>query len=67
MNDPLTTAAGRSRSAAVLSGAALLAGSAFTRFGVFEAGMESARDPKYVVVPQRERIEREGPTRYVEK
>ena len=62
-----TLLAGRSRSAAVLSGAALLAGSAFTRFGVFEAGMESARDPKYVVVPQRERIEREGPTRYVEK
>ena len=23
---------------------------------VFEAGRESARDPKYVVVPQRERI-----------
>jgi hypothetical protein len=62
-----TLLAGRSRSVAVLSGAALLAGSAFTRFGVFEAGMESARDPKYVVVPQRERIEREGPTRYVEK
>ena len=26
------------------------------RFAVFEAGKESARDPKYVVVPQRERI-----------
>ena len=59
--------AGRSRTVAVVSGAALLAGSACTRFGVFEAGMESARDPKYTVVPQRERLEREGPTRYVER
>jgi hypothetical protein len=61
-----TLLAGRSRAAAVLSGAALLAGSAYTRFGIFEAGMESARDPKYTVVPQRERMAREGPTRYVE-
>ena len=38
------------------SGAALLAGSACTRFGVFEAGQESAKDPKYTVVPQRERM-----------
>jgi hypothetical protein len=48
---------GRSRTAAALSGAALLAGSACTRFGVFEAGQESARDPKYTVVPQRERLD----------
>ncbi|XRQ14180.1 NrfD/PsrC family molybdoenzyme membrane anchor subunit [Actinomadura welshii] len=48
---------GRSRAAAALSGAALLAGSACTRFGVFHAGMQSARDPKYTVVPQRERLE----------
>jgi formate-dependent nitrite reductase membrane component NrfD len=48
----------RSRAAAVASGAALLAGSACLRFGVFEAGQESARDPKYTVVPQRERIAR---------
>jgi hypothetical protein len=39
-------------------------GSACTRFGVFEAGLESARDPKYVVVPQRERLEKDGPTRF---
>ena len=57
---------GRSRTVAVLSGAALLAGSACTRFGVFEAGQASARDPKYTVVPQRQRLEREGPVRYVE-
>jgi formate-dependent nitrite reductase membrane component NrfD len=57
----------RSRTAAVLSGAALLAGSACTRFGVFYAGQESAKDPKYVVVPQRERIARHGPTRYADQ
>ena len=34
----------------------LAAGSALTRFGVFEAGLQSARDPKYTVVPQRERL-----------
>jgi hypothetical protein len=50
------TLAGRSRPAAVLSGAALLAGSALTRFGIFAAGMDSARDPKYTVEPQRERL-----------
>ena len=49
---------GRSRVAAAVSGAALLAGSACTRFGIFEAGQASARDPKYTVVPQRQRIER---------
>ncbi|MCW2616830.1 MAG: Polysulfide reductase, NrfD, partial [Frankiales bacterium] len=38
------------------SGAALLAGTACLRFGVFEAGQASARDPKYTVVPQRERL-----------
>jgi len=47
---------GRSRPAAMASGAALLAGSACLRFGVFEAGQASARDPRYTVVPQRERI-----------
>jgi hypothetical protein len=56
--------AGRSRIAATLSGAALLAGSACTRFGVFEAGQQSARDPKYTVVPQRERLEKGEPVRY---
>lgn len=46
---------GRSRAAAAAGGAALLAGSACTRFGVFQAGLASARDPKYTVVPQRDR------------
>jgi hypothetical protein len=62
-----TLLAGRSRTAAVVSGAALMAGSACTRFGVFEAGQASARDPKYTVLPQRERLEREGPVRYVDR
>ena len=35
----------------------LNAGAALTRFGVYEAGMISARDPKYTVVPQRERLD----------
>ena len=55
----------RSRVLSALSGAAFLAGSACLRFGVFEAGQESARDPRYTVVPQRERVERQGRTRSV--
>jgi formate-dependent nitrite reductase membrane component NrfD len=46
----------RHRLAAALTGGALLAGSALTRFGIFAAGMASARDPKYTVEPQRERL-----------
>ncbi|WBB68667.1 NrfD/PsrC family molybdoenzyme membrane anchor subunit [Micromonospora sp. WMMD812] len=48
----------RSRALSVLSGAALLGASVATRFGVFYAGVASARDPKYTVVPQRERADR---------
>ena len=47
---------GRSRIVSALGGAALLAASAATRFGVFEAGQASANDPKYTVVPQRDRV-----------
>ena len=54
----LAAVAGRSRLAAAASGATYLAASALTRFGVFEAGLASARDPKYTVVPQRERLAR---------
>jgi hypothetical protein len=46
---------GRSRVISAVSGASLLAASALTRFGIFEAGMASARDPKYTIVPQRRR------------
>lgn len=46
------TGSGRSRPAAVVGGLALLAGSVCTRYGVFAAGIASAEDPKYTVVPQ---------------
>jgi len=51
----LTVVAGRTRLGSVGSGTLLAAGSLLTRFGVFDAGMHSARDPKYTVVPQKER------------
>ncbi len=50
----------RRRSLRAAAGAMLLAGSAFTRFGIFEAGISSAQDPKYTVVPQRERLEKKA-------
>ncbi|MFC0542939.1 NrfD/PsrC family molybdoenzyme membrane anchor subunit [Kutzneria chonburiensis] len=43
----------RSRIAATVAGAALLAGSACTRLGLFQAGVQSAEDPKYTVTPQK--------------
>jgi hypothetical protein len=46
------------RWSSALSGLALIAGSALTRFGVFDAGIASANDPAHIVVPQRERIRR---------
>jgi hypothetical protein len=46
----------RSRAVSALSGAALLAASVATRFGIFAGGVASAKDPKYTVVPQRERL-----------
>ncbi|HEV3048203.1 MAG TPA: NrfD/PsrC family molybdoenzyme membrane anchor subunit [Solirubrobacteraceae bacterium] len=49
-----------SRTAAALSGLALLAGSAYTRFGIFAAGVASAEDPRYTVAPQRMRLESRG-------
>ena len=48
----------RSRFAALAAGASLVAASALTRFAIFEAGVASTEDPKYVVVPQRERLQR---------
>ena len=47
----------RSRAVSALSGLALLTGSALTRFGIYHGGLESARDPKYTVIPQRERLD----------
>jgi hypothetical protein len=53
----------RSRVAAALSGAALLAGGLYERLGLLHAGIQSTEDPKYVVEPQRQRVEEHGPTR----
>ncbi len=39
-----------------LGGAALLAGSACTRFGIFAAGVASTKDPRYVVQAQQARV-----------
>lgn len=44
----------RSRVAAVAGGLCLSAAAAATRYGIFEAGRQTARDPRYTVVPQRE-------------
>jgi hypothetical protein len=52
----LTVMAGRTRLGAIASGTLLAAGSLLTRFGVFDAGMASAKDPKYTVIPQKERL-----------
>jgi hypothetical protein len=52
----LTVLAGKTRAGAIVGGALLAAGSALTRFGVFDAGMASAKDPKYTVIPQRARL-----------
>lgn len=49
----------RSRPAAIAGGAMALAGSACTRFGIFYAGVASAEDPKYTVVPQRQRLDKQ--------
>jgi hypothetical protein len=52
--------AGRRRAGAVAGGSLLLAGVAYERWAVFKAGFASANDPKYTVVPQRERARRNG-------
>jgi hypothetical protein len=54
----LAVAGRRSRLLSAVAGLSLLSGAACTRFTVFEAGQASARDPKYVVVPQRERLKK---------
>jgi polysulfide reductase-like protein len=54
----LAAAGRRRRDVSALAGISLLAGSVCTRFGLFEAGQQSARDPRYTVVPQRERLDR---------
>jgi len=51
-----TLLGGRNRAVAAVSGLALLAASALGRFGVFEAGLSSARDPRYTIEPQKNRL-----------
>ena len=47
----------RSRLGSMVSGAALVAGSACTRFAVFHAGAQSAADPRLTLIPQRARAD----------
>jgi formate-dependent nitrite reductase membrane component NrfD len=49
-------AAPRSRLASAVAGAAMVTGSALTRFAIFEAGLTSAENPRYTIVPQQRRI-----------
>jgi formate-dependent nitrite reductase membrane component NrfD len=56
----LATKGRRSRGAAVLGGALVCAGEVCLRWAVYKAGFQSARDPKYVVETQRERIAQDG-------
>ena len=52
----------RNRAVTAISGAALLASSAVTRWGIFHAGLASAADPKYTVIPQRQRRDGSAPS-----
>ena len=51
----LATRGRRSRGAAAAGSALVLAGELALRWSVFRAGFQSARDPRYTVVPQNER------------
>jgi len=46
----------RIRAAAVAGSTLILAGELALRWSVFKAGFQSARDPRYTVIPQRERL-----------
>jgi hypothetical protein len=52
--------AGRRRVGAIVGGVLLTAGAAVERYTVVDAGRQSARDPKYIVGPQRARLGRES-------
>jgi hypothetical protein len=53
----LATRGRRSRGAAVAGSALVLAGELALRWSVFRAGLQSARDPRYTVIPQKQRKE----------
>ncbi|SFS81828.1 NrfD/PsrC family molybdoenzyme membrane anchor subunit [Saccharopolyspora flava] len=50
----------RRRATGLAAGALLTLGAIATRYGVFEAGRVTARDPRFVVEPQRERVSEQG-------
>jgi hypothetical protein len=50
----------KSRAASIAGGALVCAGELCLRWAVYKAGFQSARDPKYVVEPQRARVSRSG-------
>jgi formate-dependent nitrite reductase membrane component NrfD len=52
----VTLLGGRRRPAAAAAGLALVTASALTRFGIFEAGIRSAKDPRYTIEPQKRRL-----------
>jgi hypothetical protein len=56
----LATRGRKSRASAVVGGALVCAGELCLRWAVYKAGFQSARDPKYVVESQRERIAQDG-------
>jgi len=56
----VTAVGGRRRAGAVLGGLLLAAGSLSMRLAVYRAGFDSARDPRYVVQPQRSRLRERG-------
>jgi DMSO reductase anchor subunit len=56
----LMALSGRRRAPAAAGGALILAGSALARWSIFRAGFQSAREPKYTVMPQRERLRDRG-------
>ena len=56
----LALAGRRSRLASIAGGTLVLGGEAALRWSVFKAGFQSARDPKYTVIPQRERVAGRG-------
>jgi formate-dependent nitrite reductase membrane component NrfD len=53
----LATRGRRSRGAVVAGSALVLAGELALRWSVFRAGFQSARDPRYTVIPQKQRKE----------
>jgi hypothetical protein len=50
----------RSRALSAVAGGLLLVASALTRFGIFEGGVVSSKDPKFTMLPQRERLAAHG-------